>query len=492
MQSIHISTDDFPTAQDARFNPQKWNVDWERIHSVFVLNQSRLKSIVAQASGARQFGRSVHRPQLRKSRTLPSSIYTDFEKGWLEAKVADRRKHIFTALTNAGSQAETLTQARAYCGDILLVDRLSKDGRTLLDLLRAAIPGDLDPNAPPATPYYFPEPTWDKVRTEYEQSSNFNQLEKYTFKEMLLLRTKLIWAMNSFKGDPLPNLLLAKERGAQTATEKREEQKKFLNEMKAKYGAKEGALRARERLAVMKEKKYACSHCKRPEAEGQKYQRCKPCWEKVQRIVLYCSVDCQKADWKPRHKAICGKFADSIDEAIRLSSLPGKALNETLPPSVSQVGPPVDGYKRSPLLVAHIIDLNHNPDADFIVHFGPGPDDFDEVYVFPPMQKVFLEAREKAMTTGDKETVVKLCHFVVWLCKADKHDEVDEWDLEEIIRHMEKEFEIPDLKKELRELQAQQDADRCRRPPLALSLSSVEWMTYIATYKTDLSTRLDL
>ncbi|TLS27167.1 hypothetical protein PpBr36_04775 [Pyricularia pennisetigena] len=43
-----------------------------------------------------------------------------------------------------------------------------------------------------------------------------------------------------------------------------------------------------------------CRTCGRPESGTQKLNRCKACLE-----VKYCSVDCQRADWKTRHKREC-------------------------------------------------------------------------------------------------------------------------------------------------------------------------------------------
>ncbi|KAH8845657.1 hypothetical protein MCOR07_008714 [Pyricularia oryzae] len=43
-----------------------------------------------------------------------------------------------------------------------------------------------------------------------------------------------------------------------------------------------------------------CRTCGRPEGPQQKLNRCKACLE-----VKYCSVDCQRADWKTRHKREC-------------------------------------------------------------------------------------------------------------------------------------------------------------------------------------------
>ncbi|KAF5344270.1 hypothetical protein D9758_012333 [Tetrapyrgos nigripes] len=491
--AIAVPLDAYPKTQNALPNPEKWNSDWEEIYQTnsFLFDP---KITIVQRSILKQANRggSSISPQdaqdyvvLHDSTCeiqhriainfIDATTRQDFEKRWLDASVVDRRRHALRSLSNAGSLARNLNEGRAYCFDILRLDYLSQDGHVLLDLLKAIMPDDLDLSAPPKTPYYFPEPNWDSLRAEYENSSN--EVEKYAYKEVLILRTKLIWTMKSFLDQPLPSVTVLKQRDSRTAFEKKDAARNLANTLKMFYGEKEGKNRAREELTALKERKgrrsNGCTNCQEVETEGHKFQRCKPCWDNVQRTVLYCSGKCQKADWKARHKVICGKPVDSIDEAMKLSSLPKTKVLQNMSASTSspvsyasQVGPPVNGLKRSPFLAGHIVKLNLNPTTDIIVKIGPGPDDFAKMDFapFPPLQKVFREVRDKAMTTGDKETAAKLCHFVYWLSKANGHDKTYGWDMEAMVGQMEKEYEMPDLKKVMLEMQGRQGADRLRRP----------------------------
>lgn len=49
-----------------------------------------------------------------------------------------------------------------------------------------------------------------------------------------------------------------------------------------------------------------CSNrgCKRTETVDQKFSRCSKC-----KVAIYCSRDCQIADWKIRHKKVCKEAA---------------------------------------------------------------------------------------------------------------------------------------------------------------------------------------
>jgi len=53
-----------------------------------------------------------------------------------------------------------------------------------------------------------------------------------------------------------------------------------------------------------------CEQCWKSEfqlGKDVKFMWCKACKGALDRRVYYCSKDCQKADWVPRHKDICGK-----------------------------------------------------------------------------------------------------------------------------------------------------------------------------------------
>ncbi|PHH63855.1 hypothetical protein CDD81_5412 [Ophiocordyceps australis] len=63
-----------------------------------------------------------------------------------------------------------------------------------------------------------------------------------------------------------------------------------------------------------------CYNCKKPGAETA-LKKCAKCW-----TALYCSRDCQKADWKA-HKKVCGKQTDA-----KTSSQDGSATASLSPP----------------------------------------------------------------------------------------------------------------------------------------------------------------
>jgi len=56
-----------------------------------------------------------------------------------------------------------------------------------------------------------------------------------------------------------------------------------------------------------------CSHCGSPESHTVKHKRCSAC-----RHRLYCSVDCQRMDWKAGHKNECKRLAAELAKATRV------------------------------------------------------------------------------------------------------------------------------------------------------------------------------
>lgn len=90
----------------------------------------------------------------------------------------------------------------------------------------------------------------------------------------------------------------------------------------------------------------------------------------------------------------------------------------------AQIPPAVRGFKPSVHLLGHILTLNNDPTKDFVVRIHGGVDsrkdmDFKEIDCpFPPIQMIFRAARDKAMSTGDRESVLTVCHYTLWFCMA--------------------------------------------------------------------------
>lgn len=169
--------------------------------------------------------------------------------------------------------------------------------------------------------------------------------------------------------------------------------------------------------------------------------------------------ECQKKDWKSRHKAICGKALSDIEAAVKAA----------VPPTVDApaIGPSIPPFKRSPALTLHVCQLNSAPDVDLFLRISSRPDreQFTRMSIpFKPVQTVLRSHRDIAMTTGDKTAVAKLCQFIVWFFMAKNFDQSSGWDFEAMTQQMAKEFAIPELKAAMIELQTLQFQDRLSTP----------------------------
>ncbi|KAJ6601030.1 hypothetical protein DFH09DRAFT_1489961 [Mycena vulgaris] len=101
---------------------------------------------------------------------------------------------------------------------------------------------------------------------------------------------------------------------------------------------------------------------------AQRFMRCKPCMENVSRKLYYCSRQCQREDWKLRHKRICGK-AMTLKESEETPLIPPKPSISPSATPTPKITPPINGFKRSPALVYQINLLNENMAAgtDYIL-----------------------------------------------------------------------------------------------------------------------------
>ncbi|KAJ7620222.1 hypothetical protein FB45DRAFT_1094264 [Roridomyces roridus] len=178
--------------------------------------------------------------------------------------------------------------------------RLSSDGQSFLDLLQSALLDD--PSVVPKTLRYIPHPDWDAFAATQEARTDRTDEEKVAWAEVMMLRTKLICYVLHFTIrmffdlDPLALTL-----------EKRD--KKSLKREDPLEGVYDG-----------------CQNLS-PADGSSKFKHCPRCFQATQRRVLYCSPICQKADWKLRHKAVCGKPL-SFDDVATLPDIP---LNKKLP-----------------------------------------------------------------------------------------------------------------------------------------------------------------
>ncbi|KAK0232916.1 hypothetical protein IW262DRAFT_1290107 [Armillaria fumosa] len=496
-------TFELPRTQHALSKPEEWNISWEHL-----CNSGLLSPPICLDIALKMEPRDTGAMAFEYSRLLQNTLglrfdigregvdallYENLESKWLAATPAIRRQHALVGLSEAGAIARNLNEARRFTGDILTLDNLSKEGRVLVGLLKAIIPDDI--SVLPKTPCHFPNPTWDSLREARQNSGT--EYEKLWLAEAQMLRSKLIYHVVqctylSFLGKPRPKITVVKNLGHTPLA--RPQMHPLDKELKKKiYGGKAAKEMWKDDKVAFKDRVSrrinSCTNCLKKE-EGEKFPHCSKCWTTLKRDVPYCSRECQTADYKSRHKAICGKEI-GLEEAV------STALKARGPPkpTVSQIGPAVNGFKRSPALLHHILRLSQNPEIDLYLRIKEGTDSKDCFMridtPFPPIQNLLRAARDKAMTTGDRHSAALVCHHIVWFCLAKGYDKELGWDLKAMIDQMASEYEFPDLQKAMLELQEKQLRDPLRRPPLVQSLSPSDWMHYLRIGPVDMNRRIE-
>lgn len=151
-----------------------------------------------------------------------------------------------------------------------------------------------------------------------------------------------------------------------------------------------------------------------------------------------------------------------MDEAAQL------AVSKLAPlPLPKQIPTVIAGkFNRSISLLKQVQLLNQDLEADYIIISGRKEPAGTNPFVLcraiclsgcSPIQALFRVARNKAITTGDRDCVMVLCHYILWLCT--NCPGLFE-SIREVFDQLDKEWEVPDMKKLVLEL----DERRCDDP----------------------------
>ncbi|RDB25600.1 hypothetical protein Hypma_006447 [Hypsizygus marmoreus] len=392
-----------------------WNAAWEEtmvVQTPFLMSAAR--SAFRHCGEATESILLVYRSYyrhlcgLQHDLTLLTtlSMAQGFESQW-QATTADvRRDHIVEGhirVSIAGLEVH-----RSLCGDITLASLEESDGAGFLKVLKIYLHDDL--SSVPTTPITLPYNGTSGIPLPSD--------EDIWFTIILLDRYFLLYTLQHWKCIPRP---VHVKLGKTSFSEDFDTQ--FMKMMKSIVKPSQ----VKELKQVMRIG-YAtsirtCESCRKPESATMKHMQCKNCAEAQKRRISYCSRQCQKEDW-PRHKQFCGKKM-TADLARSIVTTPRQ--NFDLNPSQIQIGPAVQGYTRSPALVAQVYLLNLNPDIDYLI---AGPSGDFAKFTFegqPKLQKCLRTIRDKAVTTGDRSAAAVLGEFLVVVgirCKLTSGDKL--------------------------------------------------------------------
>ncbi|KAK6977504.1 MYND-type domain-containing protein [Favolaschia claudopus] len=465
----------FPLPQDALKDPVKWNAAWE-----FFINRD-----FAQPDGPALCFNGVLKSDLRNSQdsfkdyqplvrstcTIQHNLTCEalnyfandnFENRWVLAGPDERGKHILGAMATVCSKARHIHNARAYCPELRLMP-LSHDREAFLSLLKGVMLEDA--SFIPSEPKSTPNAAWDAFAGMQRLSSQTDE-EKIVLATILVVRTNLISSivlltMRSFFGNKAPSLTIER-------VDQKPQRARPRAELIEVVGYKAANARMKDEksgaMDMYRQQLDICSYegCANTASKPSvRFSRCARC-AKIERSVLYCSRECQRADWNGSHKAICGRALD-FDTVSKAVKHPTQG-----PSSRPHIGLPVNGFKRSIPLVRQVTQLNLNPSVDYYLwnadneqitfEFGPN--------TYPRFK--FRELRERAMTTGDFIQVGVIAHSLCIIFSSDRTQNKQGLTPEMIVAQMAREYEVEPgiLKTRVLELQTVQDHDSLHRPPL--------------------------
>ncbi|KAF8181647.1 hypothetical protein K438DRAFT_1975947 [Mycena galopus ATCC 62051] len=185
---------------------------------------------------------------------------------------------------------------------------------------------------------------------------------------------------------------------------------------------------------------------------------------------FYIAQEHARADWKLRHKTICGKTLD-FETVSRPVEHPVSA-----PTSETRIGPPVNSYKRSLALTAQVTALNLHPHVDYQLYKANNEPVYVDFGAGQYPQIFFRAHREIAMTEGNRACVAAMAHYLclVFMSNLVK-EELREITPNMIVAQLAREFDYENLRDDVLALQQGQNEDPLRRPPLLFDAPPDLW-----------------
>ncbi|KAJ7646763.1 hypothetical protein FB45DRAFT_1051386 [Roridomyces roridus] len=403
--------------------------------------------------------------------------YGNVQQRWMSETPEKRGDIILASLIHACSAYADLNNARHFCDKETNVESHRRDGQLFLNPLEEMMIQNPTTVAPD-TPIYVAHPGWDALTAEKQVASN--ELEELALAAILAERNRFIGFVLCFTLRPLLDFPLPRinvnhkpAKPKSNSSHPAEDAVRMLYGDEMAEGLKK-ALRENEKAdhiqhkEVYAKRKEMCRTCGKENDTTTKYPRCKRGWDTVQRQVSYCSSECQKIDWKARHKKECGRLLQLED-----LTTPAREQLEESP----RIGPPISGFKRPAALLCQVSQLNQlSSDYDYLImEIGPVYFSFN----YPPIRTAFRTCRDKALTTGDRRTVAVLTHFLLYVYDHEPRPQKFGVRPKTITDQISNEFNFPEILRAVNEMdQRMYRGESDGLPPLIFDagVSDAEWM----------------
>lgn len=121
--------------------------------------------------------------------------------------------------------------------------------------------------------------------------------------------------------------------------------------------------------------------------------------------------------------------------------------------AVSRIPPATSGFKRSIALLGQIQSLNQTNPPDYTLHAGTMAYTMD--FKNPAVKAAFTECRNRALTTGDRESVATMTHLLCWITLTDKGLLASGGpSSQDIVDQLKREYNFPELSIAVQEMHA--------------------------------------
>ncbi|KAJ6592368.1 hypothetical protein B0H19DRAFT_1224383 [Mycena capillaripes] len=288
-------------------------------------------------------------------------VYSDFETAWTALDVEAKKHIVLDGLVRGAFKARE--ESRFDCPEMSLFGLIADNEYSLINLLKAIVAHDPTGNLRVKSLYLFSHPA---VESEYAYRSRPHLPDDLrAFAHLRIIQRNfyivqaLIGILDAFAGEPAPKISFNAE-----------------NESKQRV---------------------ACFSCHASNEDGPTVtlKRCSGC-----KLVAYCSRECQQRDWR-EHKKLC-------TAPVRFD--PALVTPAPAPPAEFIGCPaPAAGFVRTPALWKQIWYLSKKDSYRRDYHFDMAPGHTRSVRIPDPVGRtMFLIARRRAMTSGDRGAVYKM------------------------------------------------------------------------------------
>ncbi|KAJ7184740.1 hypothetical protein C8R46DRAFT_883499 [Mycena filopes] len=318
----------------------------------------------------------------------------DFEAHWTtRCSAKEREDFILEGLVRACTASPDFEAHRKWCPELTLKRLNNGSGKGFIELLEKLTLQDLD--KVPDNFRTVPNAVYEKLSAiGANPHPGLVLTKKHYDSNRTYLLTMVVWnILLAFYGESETYGLVKNHRNT------REDLKPFEGDL----SAQEMKRVTKANAANRRQAEHHCTSCNLPASRAgvetlSACQRCKA----IDRMVFYCSKQCQVTDWKtgtPPHKTICGK-----KDALRDVFLAPKAAERAQNPAAADddddfFGPPDPGFVRSPALLHQLNLLKENPKVDYIL-VAPAPHPDHGVMLQDALGRMFFKLCMKRAVTG--------------------------------------------------------------------------------------------